>query len=508
MTSTDSRELSHDPDTEHVDVIVVGAGVSGIGAARRLQQECPRKSFVVLESRAALGGTWDLFRYPGVRSDSDIYTLSYPFRPWRGSRSIVEGASIRDYIGDTAREHGIDRHIRYSTKVVSAHWSSEQARWTVETRSGEDGERRAYTCSFLYTCTGYYSYDKGHQPAFDGIDEFEGRLVHPQFWPENLDFAGKRVAVIGSGATAVTLVPAMAETAAHVTMLQRSPSYITVLPSVDGVADKLREYLPARIAHTLARAKNAAMAQGFYQFCRRFPERAKKFLRDQAVRHIRDESYVDTHFAPHYQPWDQRLCVIPDGDFYRSLRSGAASVVTDTIDRFVPSGIRTTSGHVVEADIVVSATGLSLLPLGGLELSVDGEPVDISDTIVYRGAMLSGVPNFACCIGYTNASWTLRADLSSRYVCRMVNYLDDRDFAAATPRAPRGMARKPLLDLDANYIKRAIGDFPSQGDRSPWRVRQNYLLDKLEMSVPGPARDMVFTRPRRNSHRRNPEMAR
>ncbi|WP_228717287.1 flavin-containing monooxygenase [Allosaccharopolyspora coralli] len=508
MTSTESRELSDDPDTEHVDVLVVGAGVSGIGAARRLQQECPSKSFAVLERRAALGGTWDLFRYPGVRSDSDIYTLSYPFRPWRGSRSIVDGASIRDYIGDTAREHGIDRHIRYSTKVVSAHWSSEQARWTVETRTGEHGERRVYRCSFLYMCTGYYDYDKGHQPEFDGLDEFEGSLVHPQFWPENLDFEGKRVAIVGSGATAVTLVPAMAEKAAHVTMVQRSPSYITVLPSVDGVADKLRTYLPARVAHPVIRAKNAVVALGFYQFCRRFPERAKTFLRDQAVRYLGDESYVDTHFAPNYQPWDQRLCVIPDGDFYRTLRSGRASVVTDTIDRFVPSGIRTSSGDVVEADIVVSATGLSLLPFGGLELSVDGEPVDISDTVVYRGVMLSGVPNFACCVGYTNASWTLRADLSSRYVCRMVNYLDARGFAAATPRPPGGMVRKPMLDLDANYIKRSIDRFPSQGDRSPWRVRQNYLLDKLEMSRPGPARDMAFTRHGTSSHRRNLEGAR
>lgn len=480
-------------DTEHFDVIVVGAGLSGIGAARLLQQHNPDKSFVILESRDAIGGTWDLFRYPGVRSDSDMFTLSYPFRPWRERKAIADGASIRRYIEDTAAEGALETRIRYRTKVLAANWDSARARWTITAQVGAEAAEQTFTCSFLYMCTGYYNYEHGYQPDFPGVADFAGRMVHPQFWPEDLDYAGKRVVVIGSGATAATLVPAMAEQAGHVRMLQRSPTYYTALPSIDKVADVLRRYLPAGVAHSLARTKNVVLSQAFYQLCRRHPELAKKLLRAGVLRFLRDESYVDEHFTPAYQPWDQRLCVVPEGDLFESIQAGTASVVTGHIERFVPTGIRLTSGEVLEADIVVSATGLSLLPFGGLEMTVDGKQVELGKTMTYRGLMISGVPNFACCIGYTNASWTLRADLSSRYVCRLLTYLDQHGLAAATPRAPAMTGTRPLLDLTSGYIKRSIARFPAQGDRTPWRVRQNYLLDRFSMARPNMTRDMDFT---------------
>ncbi len=477
--------------TEHVDVLIVGAGLSGIGAAWRLQQERPGTTYAILESRDAIGGTWDLFRYPGVRSDSDMFTLSYPFRPWSGDRSLASGESIRDYIRDTAREGGIDRNIRFGTTVVSASWSSAEARWTVQARVGDAS--RTYSCSFLYMCAGYYDYGRGHQPEFPGVEDFGGLFVHPQFWPADLDHTGKRVVVIGSGATAVTLVPAMAEAAEHVTMLQRSPSYLTVLPSTDPVAAALRRRLPARLAHTLIRSKNILLSQGFYQLARRRPDRVKKLLRSVAVRFLGgDAGYVDRHFTPRYEPWDQRLCVVPGGDIFRAIRAGRASVVTDHIDRFVGSGVRLASGDVLEADIVVSATGLSLLPLGGLELTVDGERVDPGDTMAYRGLMLGGVPNFAYCIGYTNASWTLRADLSSRYVCRLLDFMDRHGYASATPAVTAAGARRPLLDLTSGYVQRAVDRFPKQGERDPWITRQNYLLDVLRTGRADLRRDMRF----------------
>jgi len=471
---------------EHFDVLIIGAGLSGIGAAWRLRQERPGTTYAILEARDAIGGTWDLFRYPGVRSDSDMFTLSYPFRPWRGAESMASGAEIRDYIRETADDGAITPHIRFGSRVLSAEWSAD--RWTVRLATGE-----AMTCTFLYACAGYYDYAQGHQPDFPGLAEFTGRFVHPQFWPADLDYTGKRVVIIGSGATAVTLVPAMAETAGHVTMLQRSPSYVAVLPRRDVVADLLRRRLPARAAHRLVRAKNILLSLGFYQLARRRPERAKALLRRFALRHLADPAYVDEHFTPTYQPWDQRLCVVPGGDLFEAITAGSASVVTDHIDRFVPEGIRLRSGGTLAADVVVSATGLSLLPLGGIALTVDGQAVEPGRTVAYRGVMVSGVPNLAYCIGYTNASWTLRADLSHRYVCRLLAHLDKHGYASATPRETPGN-RRPLLGLTSGYVQRALDRFPQQGDRDPWTVRQNYLLDALTSPRSDVRRDMTFTR--------------
>jgi len=473
---------------EHFDVLIIGAGLSGIGAAWRLQRQRPGDTFAILEARDAIGGTWDLFRYPGVRSDSDMFTLSYPFRPWREPESLASGEKIRRYIEDTADEAGITKKIRFGTRVVRAAWSSDRARWTVHTSTGD-----VLTCSFLYGCAGYYNYAEGYQPDFPGLDDFRGRLVHPQFWPSDLDYRGKRVVVIGSGATAVTLVPAMAADAAHVTMVQRSPTYVTPLPDRDVVADLARRMLPPRAANRVARAKNILLTQGFYHLARRRPRLVRGALRRVAIHFLQSPEYVDEHFKPRYDPWDQRLCVIPSGDLYRSITDGSASVVTDHIDTFVPEGIRLRSGTVLDADVVVSATGLSLLPVGGVQLVVDGDPVDVGRTAAYRGLMLSGVPNFAYCIGYVNASWTLRADLSHRYLLKLLDHMDRHGYAAATPAVPSATGA-PLLDLSSGYVQRALDKFPRQGDRDPWLVRQNYLRDVLTTPRADVTRDMSFIR--------------
>ncbi|MFE3102064.1 flavin-containing monooxygenase [Nocardia tengchongensis] len=464
---------------EHLDVVIVGAGLSGIGAAYRLQTEQPGRSYAILEARDALGGTWDLFRYPGIRSDSDMFTLGYPFKPWRDAQSIADGPSILRYITETATENGIDRHIRYGSKIVAAEWNSGESRWTltVERRTGEGVERRTLTCGFLYSCSGYYNYDQGHEPEFPGIADFAGTVVHPQFWPEDLDYAGKRVVVIGSGATAVTLVPAMAEQAELVTMLQRSPTWISAVPGRDKIADRIRDLLPADLAHRLIRTKNILFNIGFYQYCRRRPEAAKKLLTGLTTRILKDESLVAEHFTPDYNPWDQRLCAVPNADFFKAMRKGKAEVITDHIETFVPEGIRLQSGRVVEADVVVTATGLQLLAFGGIDLVVDGAPVNLSDQFVWQGTMLTGVPNFAVCIGYTNASWTLRADLTSRLVCKVLGYMERNGYTAVVPEPQRALRERPLLDLASGYVQRSIADFPRQGDHNPWQVRQNYLLD-------------------------------
>lgn len=460
---------------EYVDVVIMGAGLSGIGAGYRVQTELPGTSYAIVEARESMGGTWDLFRYPGIRSDSDMFTLGYPFEPWRDAKSIADGPSILRYITQTARRHGIDKHIRYGTKVVAAQWSSAEACWTLTVNQG--GQARTLRCRFLYSCAGYYDYDQGHSPEFPGVETFSGTMVHPQFWPEDLDYAGKKVVVVGSGATAVTLVPAMAEQAELVTMLQRSPTWISAVPGRDKQADKIRELLPAGLAHRVIRTKNILFNVGFYQYCRRRPQAARKLLTGLTTRILKDEKLVAEHFTPEYNPWDQRLCAVPDADFFKAMRKGKAEVVTDHIDTFVPEGIRLRSGKVLPADIVVSATGLKLLAFGGISLEVDGESVTLSDRFVWQGTMLTGVPNFAVCIGYTNASWTLRADLTSRLVCKVIAHADRRGYDAVVPQPQAELIEHPLLDLASGYIQRSIGDFPRQGDRHPWKVRQNYLLD-------------------------------
>ncbi|MEU7768276.1 NAD(P)/FAD-dependent oxidoreductase [Nocardia sp. NPDC049190] len=465
---------------EHLDVVIVGAGLSGIGAAYRLQTECRGKTYAIVEARDSLGGTWDLFRYPGIRSDSDMFTLGYPFKPWRAAESIADGPSILRYITETATDYGIDRHIRFRTKVRSADWSSQTARWTL-TLEHRDATGSAVlstlTCDFLYACAGYYDYDQPYAPEFPGISTFSGRVVHPQFWPEDIDCTGKRVVVIGSGATAVTLVPALAEQAELVTMVQRSPTWISPVPGRDKQADKIRELLPPRLAHRVIRIKNILFTIGFYQYCRRRPESARKLLIGLATRILKDDKAVAEHFTPRYNPWDQRLCAAPDADFFKAMRRGTADVVTDHIDSFVPEGIQLKSGRVLAADIVITATGLQLLAFGGIDLTVDGAAVELSEQFVWQGTMITGVPNFAVCIGYTNASWTLRADLTSRLVCKVLDHMDRKGYAAVVPQ-PRGVLDEhPLLDLASGYIQRSIAEFPRQGARHPWKVRQNYLLD-------------------------------
>lgn len=471
------------PAMADFDVIIVGAGLSGIGAACRLTMESPRERFAIFEARDAIGGTWDLFRYPGIRSDSDMYTLGYPFAPWTGGVSIAEGGAIKRYIEDTAREYGVTPHIRFRHKIVSASWSTPKACWTLDVEVGDARERRRYTCRFLFLCTGYYSYDQAHRPSFPHEDVFGGRFVHPQWWPEDLDYAGKRIVVIGSGATAITLVPSLAKTAAHVTMLQRSPTYILSLPQRDRVADRLRRVLPESLAHRIVRGKNVTQAMGFYQFCRRFPERAKRLLQAQAKHYLPEGYPLTPDFTPRYQPWDERLCVVPDHDLYDAIGSGKAEIVTDTVARFTATGLSTTSGRELEADIVVTATGLSLLAGGGIEVEVDGVRRAVRDCIVYKGLMLADVPNLAWCVGYVNASWTLRADLTARYVCRLLNYLREHDYAVATPHAESIGKLRPIIDLAAGYVQRARNELPQQGSRRPWYLRQNYLLDRLDMAL-------------------------
>lgn len=470
--------------TEHFDVIIVGAGLSGIGAAYRLQERCPNERYAILEARAEIGGTWSLFRYPGVRSDSDMFTLGYPFRPWKEARIIADGPSILQYVRDTAGECGIDRKIRCNHRVRWASWSTHHARWSLLVETGLDGETAEYTCDFLYGCSGYYSYDSGHQPDFPGAARFRGRMVHPQFWPNDLDYTGQRVVVIGSGATAVTLVPAMAERAAHVTMLQRSPSYLVSLPPRDPIANWLRRVLPANTAHRTVRWKNALIALGLYKFCRGMPSTAKRLIRGAAKNALPEGYEVDKHFAPRYQPWEQRLCIVPDSDMFRAISAGHASVVTGQIETFTERGIRLTSGEELETDIVVSATGLKMLALGGIRLTVDGASVDPGCSFIYKGVMLGNVPNFAFCVGYTNASWTLRADLSSLYVCRLLNHMSQRGYRTCVPQCdPSALDPKPLLDLSSGYILRAAAELPKQASQKPWFIRQNYVLDSLTMTL-------------------------
>jgi monooxygenase len=469
---------------EHLDVLVVGAGLSGIGAGHHLQAECPWASYAIFEARGAIGGTWDLFRYPGIRSDSDMYTLGYSFRPWTGEKSIADGASILEYIRETARVEGIDRKIRFHHRVVKADWSTEEARWHI-TAERTDPERPdaapetiELTAGFIFSCSGYYRYDRGYQPDFPGMDRYQGQLIHPQHWPDDLDHAGTRVVVIGSGATAITLVPSMARDAAHVTMLQRSPSYVVSMPAKNPIARFLQRWLPTRLSGPIIKWMNALQAQGFYQLSQRRPALVKKVLRKRLEAMLPAGYDIDTHFTPSYDPWDQRVCLVPDGDLFQAIRDGSVDVVTDHIETFTETGIRLKSGQELEADIIVSATGLELLFIGGIDVSIDGESVDVSERLAYKGMMLEGVPNMALAIGYTNASWTLKCDLTCDYVTRLLNHLRATGMRQATPVNTDATVRpEPLLGLMSGYIQRAADQFPKQGSRQPWRVHQSYLKD-------------------------------
>ncbi len=454
---------------KQVDVLIVGAGISGVDAACRLRQRCPGKSFAILEARARIGGTWDLFRYPGVRSDSDMYTLGFPFRPWRSDQAIVGGEAIRQYVEDTAREFGVFDKIRFDTSVSAASWSSAARRWTVETDSG------VFTCRFLYLASGYYDYAKGHRPEWPGEADFQGRIVHPQFWPEDLDFADKNVAVIGSGATAVTLVPAMARDAASVTMVQRSPSYVVARPGRDDMA----KWLPAR----LVRWKHILLTIFLFGRARRQPERVAQFIREKAREALPDGYPVERDFSPSYAPWDQRLCLIPDGDLFEAINGGKVAVATGGIERFVPEGLKLKNGETIPADIVVTATGLNMRLLGGIELAVDGKAVRPADQMIYKGMMLSGVPNLFVAFGYTNASWTLRADLTARSVCRLLNLMDRKGLKTCIAHPPANLERRSIMELSSGYVQRAAAVLPGQGDRQPWRVPQHYLRDAAAMRL-------------------------
>jgi cation diffusion facilitator CzcD-associated flavoprotein CzcO len=481
---------------EHFDVLVIGAGLSGIGAAVHLQQECPERSYAIVEARERLGGTWDLFRYPGVRSDSDMYTMGYRFKPWPDAKAIADGPSILAYLQDTAREYGVDRHIRYGQRMTQAAWSTPEACWTVQLES-TDGTRSALRCNFLLMCPGYYRYDRGYLPALPGIEGFGGRVVHPQFWPQDLDTAGKRIVIVGSGATAVTLLPTLAQTAAHVTMLQRSPTWIVSRPSVDRMAEALRRWLPARAAYTLNRWKRVLLGMYFYRMCQRKPQGVGRWLLAQLKPQLPPGFDIERHFHPRYNPWQQRLCLVPDGDFFRALREGRASVATDTIDTFTGQGIRLASGEELPADIVVTATGLELQVLGGAQLIVDGQPVNPARCVSYKAMMLSGVPNMASITGYTNASWTLKSDLSAEYVCRLLNHMRAQGLRQCTPTlTDPDMPLAEWVDFTSGYIQRSAHLFPKRGMKAPWLLKQNYVHDLVTLRH-GKVDDgaMVFSNP-------------
>jgi monooxygenase len=463
------------PCREHFDVIIVGAGLSGIGAAHHLQERCPGKTYAILEARGAIGGTWDLFRYPGIRSDSDMYTLGYAFKPWKNAKAIADGPSILEYVRETARDDGSDRHIRFGHRVVRAEWSTPDSRWTV--KADHEGRAVELTCSFLFMCSGYYRYSEGYTPDFAGLGEYQGRLVHPQHWPEGLEYAGKRVVVIGSGATAVTLVPAMAKDAAHVTMLQRSPTYVVSRPAEDRLANWLREHLPLATAYALTRWKNVLLQRFFFRLARSRPEQVKRGLIARVKQALGPDYDVETHFTPRYNPWDQRLCLVPDDDLFDAIKDGSASVVTGHIERFTAKGIRLVDGRELEADVVVTATGLVLELLGGMTVAVDGCDVEFASTVSYKGMMYSGVPNMASAFGYTNASWTLKCDLTCEYVCRLLNHMDRRGLVQATPRLAGPVETEAWLDFTSGYVVRAMEKFPKQGKQAPWRLHQNYARD-------------------------------
>ena len=479
---------------EHVDVLVVGAGISGISAAHHLQTRCPEKSFLILEGRDSIGGTWDLFKYPGIRSDSDMYTLGFSFRPWRDPKAIADGPSIMSYLRGAVEDGGLQDKIRFGRKVVKAQWLSQDAQWELTVLNTQNKQEETLTCGFVHMCTGYYNYEQGHRPAFPGEKNFKGPVIHPQFWPEGLDYNNKKVVVIGSGATAVTLVPAMAEKAAKVTMLQRSPTYIVSMPAENALVNWARRNLPAKLAYGLTRWRNVLLNRLMFWYCRRFPEKAKKLL----LRGVRAELPfgfdIEKHLTPHYNVWDQRVCLAPDGDFFTALRAGKADIVTDHIESFTKRGVKVASGAEIEADIIVSATGLDLQFFGGVDIQVDNKAVLAKDTMTYKGMMFSGVPNFALSSGYTNASWTLKCDLTSAYVCRLLNHMDKKGYTQARPELDwADMEVAPLLDFTSGYVVRKLDELPKQGTVTPWRLHQNYLLDIMMLRMGRVTDGMAFS---------------
>lgn len=462
--------------SEHFDVLIVGAGLSGIGAARHLKTQCPGKTFAILEGRDTIGGTWDLFRYPGIRSDSDMYTLGYNFKPWTEKQVIADGHRIRNYIQETARENDIERHIRFGSKVTAADWHSETATWTVTVQK-TSGETVQLTCGWLMMCSGYYNYEEGFTPEFKGRDAFKGQVIHPQFWPENLDYSGKRVVVIGSGATAITLIPSMTDKARMVTMLQRTPSYVISVPQFDPMVRFLLKFLPAMTVYNISRARNNFITQGIFKLSRKYPNFMRKLLLKQVKAQV-GPNFDMKHFTPPYNPWDQRLCAVPNGDLFKAIRKGKANVVTDHIDRFVENGILLKSGQVLEADIIVTATGLNLRLFGGMQISVDGQAIQMNQHISYKGLMFSDIPNFSNTLGYTNASWTLKADLIAEYVCRLLKHMDRTGTRiAVAERKDPNVRPAPLLDMTSGYVARAEAHLPKGADRAPWKLYQNYALD-------------------------------
>ena len=463
--------------TEHLDVVIVGAGISGISTAWHLQDRCPTKSYAILERRENIGGTWDLFKYPGIRSDSDMFTLGFRFKPWTSSRAIADGQSIWNYINEAAVENGIDKHIRTGHRVTSVDWSDADNRWTINIETA--GEQQQLTASFLSVCSGYYNYDEGYSPEFPGAADFKGQIIHPQHWPEGLDYAGKKIVVIGSGATAITLIPSLVnEGAGHVTMLQRSPTYIGALPLDDPIAAQANKYLPKNVAHMVNRWKAIAMATGQYQVARRFPKVFKKALRDMATLRLPEGFDYDKHFSPRYNPWDERVCLAPNGDFFKTIKAGKADVVTDTIETFTETGIKLTSGTELQADIIITATGLNMQLFGGATATRNGEPIDLTKSMTYKGLMLSGVPNMAITFGYTNASWTLKADLVSEFICRVLNYMDANGFDRVEPQHPGdAIDEQPFMDFTPGYFRRAMDTLPKSGSEAPWKLKQNYFFD-------------------------------
>ncbi len=465
-------------EATHLEVLIVGAGLSGIDAAVHISQAFPAKNYAVLEQRGELGGTWSLFKYPGIRSDSDMYTLGFGFRPWDGKHAIADGADILRYLQETAQEYGVDERIRYHRRATTFEWSSDDQYWTVTVENTETGTTETLTCDFLFSTSGYYNYEAGYTPDWPGFSDFQGTVIHPQHWPEDLDHTGKRVVVIGSGATAVTLIPSMARDAGHITMLQRTPTYIVSQPRIDPIAQTLKRTMPAKLAAKAIHARYAAVTIGFYEFCRRNPKVAKTLLKRWAKLHLPDDFDYDTHLTPPYDPWDQRLCVVPGADLFKAIHSHKVDVVTGHIERFTGDSIVLTSGEELQADIVVTATGLDVVAMGGAELVVDGKEVDLGETFTYKALMLSDVPNFAFVIGYSNASWTLKADLVCEYVVRLLEYMDQHALKVVVPRKHEGLEPAPVFDLTSGYLQRAAGKLPVAGDKDPWRLKHNWYFDK------------------------------